>query len=118
MKQGIHPTYHNNAGVVCSTCGTKYEYGSTKDNVQLAICSKCHPFYTGEQQVVVDTANKISKFKDRMDKAGELKKRKEEIEQQRAERAKSRVGVISSNENKLTLKDLLQANKSGDKKKK
>jgi large subunit ribosomal protein L31 len=117
MKKGLHPTYNEDAGVVCSTCGTKYDFGSTKQNISLAICSKCHPFYTGQQQVVIDTANKISKFNDRVDKAAELKKRKEEIENQRSERAKSKVGVIS-NEPKLTLKDLLQANKTGDKKKK
>lgn len=112
MKKGIHPNYNDNAEVVCSTCGTKYDFGSTASNIHLPICAKCHPFYTGEQQVVVDSANKISKFKDRMDKSSELKKRKEELEKQKQERLKSKIGVIGDSEKRMTLKDLLQANKS------
>lgn len=112
MKQGIHPTYYVDAKVKCSTCGTVYEFGSTVDGYDIAICAHCHPFYTGEQQVVLDTANKISTFKEKMDKAAELKKRLAEIESKRAEREKARIGVISSNnEKRVTLKDLLQAKK-------
>lgn len=118
MKQGIHPQYHNDAVMRCSSCGATYEIGSTQQQITITICAKCHPFYTGEQQVVVDKANKISSFKDRMSKAEELKKRKEEIEKQRTERAKSRVGVISSNqEQRLTLRDLMNARKAAGEKK-
>jgi large subunit ribosomal protein L31 len=116
MKQGIHPNYNNENVIKCTSCGATYEIGSTKEGLTVAICSKCHPFYTGEQQVVVDTANKISSFKDKMDKAAELKKRKAEIEQQRAERAKTKVGVIG-NEQKMSLRDLLKANQESKKNK-
>jgi large subunit ribosomal protein L31 len=109
MKQGIHPNYNSENVIKCTSCGTSYEIGSAKEGLTVAICAKCHPFYTGEQQVVVDTANKISSFKERVDKASELKKRQAEIEKQRAERAKTKVGVIG-NEAKLTLRDLLKAN--------
>lgn len=113
MKKGIHPKYYADAAARCSTCGAEYQFGSTMNNITVAICSKCHPFYTGEQQVVIDTANKISTFKDRMKKTAELKKRLAEIEAKRKEKEKNRVGVISrGNENRLTLKDLLQSKRS------
>jgi large subunit ribosomal protein L31 len=115
MKTGIHPKYYSESRVVCSSCGTTYEFGSTLESMNVAICAKCHPFYTGEQQTVVDTANKISSFKEKVDKAAELRKRREEIEKQRAERQKSKIGVIGSGE-KLTLRDLLKANSADSKK--
>jgi len=111
MKEGIHPQYFAQADVKCSSCGTKYDIGSTLSEINVAICAKCHPFYTGEQQAVIDTANKISSFKEKVDKAAQLKKRREEIEKQRAERIKSKVGVIGNAGQKLTLRDLLKANK-------
>jgi len=116
MKKGIHPNYNLQAKVKCSTCGTEFDFGSTQESYIVAICSHCHPFYTSEQQVVVDTANKISSFKEKINKAEELKKRLAEIEAKRKEREKTRVGVISSNtEKRMTLKDLL-AKKGSDKK--
>ncbi len=116
MKKGIHPTYYADAKVKCSTCGTEFDFGSTQEGFDVAICSHCHPFYTGEQQVVVDAANKISSFKEKMNKAEELKKRLADIEAKRKEREKTRVGVISSNaEKRVTLKDLLQAKKESKK---
>lgn len=110
MKEKIHPEYYVNADIVCSACGTRYEFGSTIESIKIPICAKCHPFYTGQQQTILDTANKISTFKDRIVKSEELKKRKAEIEAKRTEREKSRVGVIG--EKKVTLKDLLKAKKA------
>ncbi len=107
MKAGIHPNYNKDAKVRCSTCGTEYNFGTTVDSLTVAICAKCHPFYTGEQQVMIDTANKISSFKQKMNKAEELKKRLAEIELKRKEREASKVGVIG--QKKVTLKDLLAA---------
>lgn len=109
MKQGIHPNYINDNVIKCTSCGTTYQIGSTKPGLNVAVCAKCHPFYTGEQQVVLDVANKIGTFKEKVEKAAEMQKRKVEIEAQRAERAKTKVGVIG-NEAKLTLRDLLKAN--------
>jgi large subunit ribosomal protein L31 len=118
MKQGIHPQYNAENVIACSTCGTKYEIGSTKNDINLAICAHCHPFYTGEQQVVIDTANKISSFNNRMDRANDLKKKLDDIKKQREERSKTKVGVIGENGPKLTLRDLLKANQEGKEKKK
>jgi large subunit ribosomal protein L31 len=59
MKQGIHPTYHQ-ARVTCA-CGETFVTGSTKQSIRVEICSKCHPFYTGQRKFV-DTEGRVQKF--------------------------------------------------------
>lgn len=71
MKANIHPQYFPNAQVVCA-CGNTFTIGSTQQSIHVELCSKCHPFYTGEQKFV-DTANLIDKFKTRVKKAEEYK---------------------------------------------
>ena len=63
MKEKIHPKYYANAKVVCS-CGNTFTIGSTKDLLKVELCSKCHPFFTGEQRIV-DTAGRVERFKRR-----------------------------------------------------
>jgi len=60
MKEGIHPNY-NTATVKCA-CGETWETGSTKANLNIEICSKCHPFFTGRQKTT-DTGGRVDKFK-------------------------------------------------------
>ena len=60
MRKGIHPTY-NKVNVVCVSCGATFESGSTKKEVRVDTCSKCHPFYTGEQKFV-QAAGRIDRF--------------------------------------------------------
>ena len=60
MKQEIHPDYKPT--VIKCACGATFETGSTKENINVEICSKCHPFYTGKQKLV-DTGGRIDKFK-------------------------------------------------------
>ena len=48
MKEGIHPTYYQ-ATVTCN-CGNTFVTGSTKSEIHVEVCSKCHPFYTGQQK--------------------------------------------------------------------
>lgn len=61
MKANIHPSYKE-ITVTCS-CGNTFKTGSTMDeNLQVEICSACHPFYTGKQKLV-DTAGRVDKFK-------------------------------------------------------
>lgn len=50
MKQGIHPNYYQ-AKVVCN-CGNEFVTGSTKKDIHVEICSKCHSFYTGQQKLL------------------------------------------------------------------
>ena len=66
MKEGIHPNYQK-ATVKCA-CGETFETGSTKANLNVEICSKCHPFYTGKQKVA-DTGGRVDKFKKRLEAA-------------------------------------------------
>ncbi|NIA08475.1 MAG: 50S ribosomal protein L31 [Nitrospiraceae bacterium] len=59
MKENIHPKYYK-AKVRCA-CGNEFEVGSTKKEIKVEICSKCHPFFTGKQKLV-DTAGRVEKF--------------------------------------------------------
>ena len=63
MKDKIHPKYYENATVTCS-CGNTFTTGSTKESLKVELCSKCHPFFTGEQRIV-DTAGRVERFKRR-----------------------------------------------------
>jgi len=63
MKKDIHPEYFTNAAVECA-CGNKFTTGSTKEKIQVEICSACHPFYTGNEKVL-DSAGRVEKFKNR-----------------------------------------------------
>ncbi len=63
MKEKIHPKYYKDAQVVCS-CGNTWTTGSTKKTLRVELCSKCHPYFTGEQRIV-DTAGRVEKFKKR-----------------------------------------------------
>ena len=65
MKDGIHPEYHQTA-IRCA-CGNEIEVGSTKQNISVEICSKCHPFFTGKQKLV-DTAGRIERFRKKYEK--------------------------------------------------
>ena len=66
MKAGIHPDYKP-ATIKCA-CGEVIETGSTKGNISVEICSKCHPFYTGKQKLV-DTGGRVDRFKKRLEMA-------------------------------------------------
>ena len=62
MKEGIHPNYKP-ATITCA-CGAVWETGSTKQDIHVEICSKCHPYFTGKQKLV-DTGGRVDKFKKR-----------------------------------------------------
>jgi large subunit ribosomal protein L31 len=59
MKKEIHPKYAST--VIKCACGGELTVGSTRDNISVEICSKCHPFYTGKQKLV-DSAGRIERF--------------------------------------------------------
>jgi large subunit ribosomal protein L31 len=59
MKAGIHPQYVD-CEIVCA-CGEVIHTRSTRPQIRVEICSKCHPFYTGKQKLV-DTAGRVEKF--------------------------------------------------------
>ena len=62
VKEGIHPTMFKTT-ITCH-CGNVIETMSTKENIKVEICSKCHPFYTGKQKLV-DTGGRVDRFKKR-----------------------------------------------------
>ena len=62
MKENIHPEYEQTT-ITCA-CGEVIHTRSTKKNIRVEICSKCHPFFTGEKKFV-DSAGRIERFKQR-----------------------------------------------------
>jgi large subunit ribosomal protein L31 len=64
MKKDIHPKYYPNATVICA-CGNSWQTGSTIEVIHTDVCSKCHPFYTGEQRIV-DTEGQVDRFYKRL----------------------------------------------------
>ena len=101
MKKDIHPKYHKDAVVVCA-CGNTYNIGSTIPTIHVEVCSKCHPFWTGEEKMV-DMEGRVDKFK-RKREAGDkarldrIKKIKDKIEKEKARQ-----------EAPKSLKDMLKA---------
>jgi large subunit ribosomal protein L31 len=65
MKEGIHPDYHV-AQVHCA-CGNTFVTRSTRGDMQIDVCSACHPFYTGTQKLI-DTAGRVDRFRKRYEK--------------------------------------------------
>jgi len=60
MKKDIHPKYYEDALVTCS-CGNTWHTGSTRKEIRTDVCSKCHPFFTGEQRIV-DAEGQVDRF--------------------------------------------------------
>jgi len=70
-KKDLHPKYYQKATINCS-CGAKFVVGSTKEKMQIEICSQCHPLYTGKQKFI-DTAGRLERYEKRIKKSKELK---------------------------------------------
>lgn len=66
MKKDIHPSFEK-ATITCA-CGNVIETRSTKGDLKVEICSKCHPFFTGKQKLV-DTGGRVDRFKKRFSKS-------------------------------------------------
>ncbi|GAP11418.1 ribosomal protein L31 [Bellilinea caldifistulae] len=77
MKKGIHPTYYPDALVICA-CGNTWRTGSTRKEIRTEVCSKCHPFFTGQQQRILDMEGQVDRFYKR------LQARQEFVETQKA----------------------------------
>ena len=70
MKKGIHPEY--NKTIVTCVCGNVFETRSTRKEIKVEICSKCHPFMTGQQKIM-DTAGRVEKFRQKYANVGTSK---------------------------------------------
>jgi len=66
VKDKIHPKYYSNAKINCA-CGNSFITGATKKEIRVEVCSKCHPFFSGEQRIV-DTAGRVERFRRRYEK--------------------------------------------------
>ncbi len=82
MKQAIHPQYFEQAQVICA-CGNRFTTGSTQEVIHVELCSKCHPFYTGEQRFV-DSGSKIQKFQAKQEAAKAYVAKKKEAKKDTA----------------------------------
>lgn len=67
MKANIHPKWYPEAKVKCA-CGNTFTVGSTIPEIEVEVCSKCHPFYTGQMKYV-DTAGRVDAFMAKREKA-------------------------------------------------
>lgn len=65
MKKDIHPEYHQDAVIKCA-CGNIIKAGSTKKNIEMEICSACHPFFTGKEKLI-DSTGRVEKFRARLE---------------------------------------------------
>jgi len=72
MKKEIHPKYYPETKVKCA-CGNSFTVGSSVSEINIEICSKCHPFYTGKDKII-DTAGRVERFKKRLKKASDKNK--------------------------------------------
>ena len=93
MKKDIHPVYYPKAKVTCA-CGNTFTLGSTQETLQVEVCSNCHPFYTGRENLM-DKVGRVQKFRERL--AQKEKKSLRPLDKARGKKAqtvqKSRVRV-------------------------
>ena len=61
MQKGIHPAFYNDAVVTCA-CGNTWNTGSTRKVIRTEVCSKCHPFFTGQQARILDVEGQVDRF--------------------------------------------------------
>ena len=98
MKTSIHPQWFDDAKVSCA-CGNTFTVGATKAELRVEICSKCHPFFTGEMKFV-DTQGRVERFQEKQKtaqaKAGVL-----------AENKKKKEERVASLRNQKSLKEML-----------
>jgi len=65
MKKEIHPKYYPDAVVTCA-CGNTWKTGSTRKEIRTEVCSACHPFFTGQQQRIIDIEGQVDRFYKRL----------------------------------------------------
>ena len=61
MREKIHPEYFQ-SNVRCN-CGNEFVAGSTKKDIRVEVCSKCHPFFTGSQKMLIEAGGRVERFK-------------------------------------------------------
>lgn len=99
MKPDIHPKYYPNAVVICS-CGNTWTTGSTVPELRTDVCSACHPFYTGQQQRLVDRAGQVDRFNRRFQVAQErqVEETKRAAARRKREEARRLVEIVDEDD--------------------
>ncbi len=69
MKTDLHPQYFEKAKIKCANCGHIFETGATSEELNVEICSQCHPFFTGKK-VLIDTEGRVDRFRKKSEGAG------------------------------------------------
>ena len=90
MKKDLHPAY-GKAVIICA-CGNRVETASTVPEMQVEICSACHPFYTGQKKIV-DSAGRFDRFAKRFEATKalqEAKKKRQEAKKKVKKRGKKK----------------------------
>jgi large subunit ribosomal protein L31 len=90
MKENLHPKWYPEAKVLCS-CGETWTVGATVPEIHTDICSRCHPFFTGEQRIV-DTEGQVDRFIRRLQAREEAI---QQVERRRAERTSPEMSVTN-----------------------
>jgi large subunit ribosomal protein L31 len=80
MKKDIHPKYYEDAVVTCA-CGNSWKTGSTRKEIRTEVCSSCHPFFTGQQQRIIDIEGQVDRFYKRLQARQEYIETKKEREE-------------------------------------
>jgi len=108
MKKDIHPVYYPEAKVTCA-CGNSWITGATQEVIKTDVCSKCHPFYTGQQRLA-SRGSRIERFTKRIERARELGDENERRAAARAERERARVlvEVIDQEESVEPIEDITE----------
>jgi len=111
MKKDIHPELKETK-IECA-CGKTFEVKSTKEDLEVEICSNCHPFYTGKEKIV-DKMGRVEKFKKKMERAEKEKKKEEKKRKKKAkkekEEKKEEEKEEDSSEKKKSKKDTKEEN--------
>lgn len=106
MKKKIHPKYHKEVKVVCSSCGNIFTVGgATVESMNVDYCNKCHPAFTGEKKVA-DTTSSIQRYKEREEQTKQLQKKHKDIKAKKAKQEKAKSG--KAQKGPVTLKDILK----------
>lgn len=92
MKPSIHPTYCNDAQVICA-CGNKFVTGSTKKNITVEVCYKCHPFYTGQHRYL-DVKRRVDSFQKKQAIASQMKKKISQKKIKKTEKEEKKIKTL------------------------
>ncbi len=109
MKTGIHPRWYPEAQVTCA-CGNTFTVGATQAEINVEVCSNCHPFYTGQMKYV-DTAGRVDAFR-----AKQAKARKKVLKKTDKRRLKREKRIREELEKPETLEEIRKATKKKKKK--